>query len=287
MKFKNIVAIIVIVAGLIGSYYIINGLDFLPSLEVNINNSGTKDKNNSDQKLSYESPVQSPIKWLKDSIDNNSGSSTDDQNKNSDNLTGYIAKSLFGQMKSADSSGINPLSVLDPNNKDGQKMMANTLGNLDNPELVFIPTIDEKSLNISSDNSKDAKIDYLNKIGELIQENSLQNLKHKRSADQIISDMKTDCKTFNPDSPNKVVSESAQSFTNSLIKVSVPSDWVSFHKEMIYNLERTSLIYSGLANCSNDLIRGYLAAQELLKLSDEFKKVNESLISKYKEVGMI
>lgn len=288
MKFRTIVAILVVVTGLVGSYYIINGLNFLPSLEVNINNSEIKDKNGTNEKLSYESPVQSPIKWLKDSIDGNSGTSTDGQVINSgDNLTKYIADSLFGQMKSADNKGINPFEILDPKNSDGQKMMASALGNFDNPELVFIPIINEKNLSISSDNSKEAKIKYLNEIGGLIQKSSIENPEGPRSPSQIIDDIKVDCNKFNQNSQNNKISALAKDFAGDLMKLTVPSGWLNFHKQIIYNFERTSLIYAGLANCSNDLIRGYLAAQELLKLSDESKKINNSLIEKYKEVGMM
>lgn len=284
--------VLVIGAGLFGSYLIIrNSVPVVPNGQA-------------EEALSAGKPLaQKPVKWieeatkfLNDPAKNlaNSGSflaesenKSGDASKNPVNLTELVAKTMFGQMRSLDQSDKNPFQGqgFDPNDPQGQQLIQKAIAGIEDPAALFNASVDDKDLKISQDNSKEAKIQYLKAVEEIAKNRRLNDFEYQRTSDQIIKDVNNDC-LGSGSSLNKELAGIYRSVVDDYIRLNVPFDWSDFHKSAIVYFKETNLVYQSLANCSNDPIKGYLAAQALPQLLEDGLKVRNLLNEKYNEAGL-
>ncbi|NCO15551.1 hypothetical protein COW77_02200 [Candidatus Wolfebacteria bacterium CG18_big_fil_WC_8_21_14_2_50_39_7] len=274
--------VLVISAGLIGSYFIIKNP--VPASLPNETND-----------VSALKPlVQNPLKWVENTVksltDNSpveGGTNTKTENKNTTNLTELVAKTMFGQMKILDQGEKNPFQGqgFDSNDPQSQQLIQEALVNIQDPAALFNPSVENKDLKISTDNSLEAKVQYLKIIGDISRKH-LGNSDYQRSAEQIIQEAEQDCLSYRSDSINLRLAASYKNTAQDYLGTSVSSDWTALHKQMITYFKKGNLIYETLGYCSEDPIKGYLAAQELPQFISGAQIIQEALNKKAAEVGL-
>ncbi len=293
----KIAAILLIIgAGLVGSYLIVkNSIPFLSASQIK-NNSGQE---SSDQELLG----QNPIKWLENKANSFTESikdmanlgkpatmGTDNANandENSVNLTEMVAKTMFNKMKNLDQSGQNPFQGqdFDPNDEQSQKLIQEAVASMQGEGNLFNPKIEDKDLKISSDNSKEAKFNYLismqEKIRKYFNDSSLQP-----SEDQLMKNIDRDC-FGGGGSANSKIAEAYNNAANENLNISVPSSWADIHKETILFLKKGNLIFGAIAGCAIDPMKGYLAVQALPQLAGEITATQDALKKKADEDGLL
>ena len=144
MRRLKIAAIVLVMsAGVVGSYLIVSRA--APAINFG------KDLALTNATSSLDSM---PIKWLEkvgdfvkeqevlfnpDASNSEQKTESDLPQQNTTNLTQIVAQSLFGQMKNLDQAGDNPFSAdsFDPNNSENQKLLAETISNLQNKKNIF------------------------------------------------------------------------------------------------------------------------------------------------------
>ena len=143
-------AIFIIIAGLVGSYFIIKSDGGIKLSDEKLKKENISDKFSN---LIEENPIQ----WTKDNfqIENfgdkiqNAGQVAGNKNQPI-NLTEFIAQSSFNQMKFLDQNGENPFEI-DSKNSESRKIIENAIAGIQNPDLIFNPVVDDKDLKISFD----------------------------------------------------------------------------------------------------------------------------------------
>ena len=200
------------------------------------------------------------------------------------NLTEFVAKSSFTQMKNLDQSGKEPFENMDPNDPQNKAFIEKAIAGIGDPSSFFNPTVDEKDLKISQDNSKEAKIQYLKEL-EQITNNHLNNPKYFREIEQIAKDIQTDCLTGGL-SIHKELAQLQRDLLKDNLNLTIPQDWLSLHKDSINYYKKANLIYSALAGCFQDPIKGSLAAQALPQLIKENQIIQNAFYDKWLEMGL-
>ena len=271
-RFRLIAIFFIIGIGLTGSYFIIKNSGSLQEVKPIAGNSGND--------LLAQS---SPIKWVENTAVNKSNGQSA-KAANSYNATDFFAESLFEKLKSSDQVGKDPFISPDPSDLKNQNFIKGVANQLNKETLSFDQTVSDSDLKISADNSKEAKAVYFQAVAE-ITKNRFNDSKYIRSADQIISDIENDCKGSGP-SMNQEVANLYGDLVDDYLNLSTPSDYLSLHKSIIIHFKKSDAVYSALANCFNDPIKGYAAAQELSNLADNTQNIQNVLAKKYKENGL-
>jgi len=279
----KIAAIVLIIsAGLVGSYFIIkNSTSPLPSSQTQGVSALTP-------------PIQNPLKWVENTVkslaDNflvERGANIKTENEDTVNLTELVAQAMFNKMRSLDEEGKNPFEGqgFDLNDPKNQKLLQETVASIRDPSTIFNPKIEDKNLKISSDNSKEAKLVYLNSMQKIGQE-YFSDPSFQREAEQIMKDIQLDCLGSGNTINSKMASAYNDIATNYL-NISVPSDWSNLHKELITHFKKGYLIFEAITNCVKDPIKGYVAAETLFQFGYENQIVREALKRKLVEVGLL
>jgi len=268
--------ILIISAGLVGSYFIVKKAS--PPIS---------DREDVSPLNETDSLFQKPIQWvekLKDFVNKQEEEPQNPAPEDSLNLTKMVAGSLFGRMKNLDQSSKNPFEGqgIDINDPENQKLIEEAVADITDP---FNPKIENKNLKISGDNSKEAKLNYLKSIQEIGQK-YFGNPGFKRDSDQLIKDIQLDCLGSGNTINSKIASAYNDIATNYL-NISVPSDWSDLHKELITHFKKGYLIFEAIANCYKDPIKGYVAAETLFQFGYENQIVREALKKKLVEVGLL
>lgn len=288
MKPKSIAAIVLVIgAGVFASYLVFK--NSLPEI------TSATDANNPQKSALGNVSGQVPIQWINKigssiaNIADSSSSVTTGVNannsfggSNNQNLTQSLAQSLFNQMQSQDQSGKQPLQQFNPADPTNQQFIAQATNSL-SPDYFFNQNVNASDLKVSNDNSKQAKMNYMDSI-KTISSNRFNDPKYIRSADQVESDIQLDCFGGSGTSGNQALADVYKNLVGDYLNLPVPSDWLDLHREIISSLKASNAIYQALANCSTDPVRGYLAAKSLPQLFDEAKAVQDLLAQKYNEI---
>ncbi|MCL4437646.1 hypothetical protein M1513_01235 [Patescibacteria group bacterium] len=270
MERTKIAAIVfVISAGIIASYMILK-------------NSAPKydsTKNGLTEENSTSSASQNPIKWLSKTIkDSGIGNLTGELKslfaseeekislpENIDfeniNLTEFVAKSSFTQMKNLDQSGQDPFSI-DPNDPASKEFIEKAIAGIQNPAALFNPTVSDSELNISRDNSKEARKEYLAKAGQIILEKAKYDVANREKA---IGDFSNN---LNVSGINSIVNTYAK-YIDNFINMKTPSVYLDLHKRYIVFLKKSKMIYQGMADYGKDPIKASLSIQLIPDLLNE------------------
>lgn len=269
-------AVFIIIAGLVGSYFIIKS-GIITNPEIKLSNKELK-KENIANLIS-----ENPIKWIKETKDNfqkidavSAGKQVENFNdKNqSVNLTEFIAQSSFNQMKILDQGGKNPFDNLSSNNSESRKIIENTIAGIKNPDLIFNPVINDKDLKISSDNSKEVQFNYFKKIQQI--NNDFIDPKYQRSAMQIVNDINSDC-LGNGSDMNLKIANRYKNLSNIYLNLIIPSIQLDIHKKMIIYYKKSELVYRAIADCKKDPVKGYLAVQVMPQLESQSFEIQSFL----------
>lgn len=278
--------ILVISAGLLGSYWIIKDAKKADSetagfsLENAIKPGGTLFK--------Y---IEKATQDIQGAIPNNGATSTialdnalPANAENSSNLTEMIAKIVAGKIIEKNKSGLAKTEtgepkLLMPDEKVLLQELTNQLANLNTGSLNLNQPINEVDLKISKNNSKEAQIKYIESIGKIsktnfgkLDKNILDSLKETT----IIGD------TY---SLQKAV-EAYKSTIDNYLELEIPSDWLNFHKQAITHFQNAVVVYGALADFQNDPIKAHLAIEIVEQLITNAQSIQNQLNQKIKEIGL-
>jgi len=272
--------ILVIGAGIVGSYLIVKN-PAAPLLPEQIE---------SDSAQNFL--IKNPIKWIENAVANlnnigneDSGAAKTTDNEDANNLTRLVAKAMFGKMRGLDEAGKNPFTEqgFNLNDEENQKLIQEIMAGIEESSGLFNPQAENKDLKISSDNSKEAKINYLNASGRIWQKH-FSNPAFPRSDEQMVRDFDLNClgggKTVNSE-----VAGAYRNIAADYLNLNIPSDWLVIHKETIVYVKKGHLIFEAIAGCAADPIKGYLAGKALPEFATETKIIQKKLKEKVTEVG--
>jgi len=268
--------ILIISAGLVGSYFIVKKAS--PPIS---------DREDVSPLNETDSLFQKPIQWvekLKDFVNKQEEEPQNPAPEDSLNLTKMVAGSLFGRMKNLDQSSKNPFEGqgIDINDPENQKLIEEAVADITDP---FNPKIENKNLKISGDNSKEAKLNYLKSIQEIGQK-YFGNPGFKRDSDQLIKDINQDC-LGNGNTVNSKIAIAYNDIATNYLNINVPSDWLDIHRTVIIYTKRGHLIFKALANCAMDPIKGWLAMKTLPQFASESQIIQEVLKKKAAEISLL
>ncbi len=246
-------------------------------------------------KRRMDSFVKAPLKWTSTSgaaagavkpalSDINSA-----EGAGSVNLTDLVASSMFSKMASMDPTSLQSAkataSLSSQNEKTIKDILENSLGASSSAGGIFRVEIAKKDLKISNDNSKEAKLIYLNLMQSIFDKSQITSPKYNKTPEQAANDVNNDCFVGGRISDNKIISGIYENLAGEYLNVPVPSDWADTHIKIISFLKILSLAYDGLADCYNDPIKGYLAINTLSSMGSQIKDISNLLYKEGKEVG--
>lgn len=280
-------AIFVIVAGLIGAYFIINnGVGIKSSGEkskedLSGNSAGLTDKNPIQwlnnlvfkNKESKESGGESKIAGIKNELSAN-------KDLSSVNLTELIANSTFNQMKMLDQSENDPFGNLDPQSSESKKFIEEAMAQIgDSSSLLGDYQINDKDLKISSDNSFLKKADYLMATGKIIYNNYANNLYPNpvKILEKLILGNTVDAEK---------AADIYQNVFNAFLKTETPSDWLDMHKRYLTLLKKLENLYRGLTVFKQDPVKADLLVQMIPDMLRAEAEIQQEYFKKEQEMGI-
>jgi len=278
-KFISAKAVFIIIAGLVGAYFIVkSGAGIKPD----------NAKSNDGFAGNFINLTgKNPLQWVKDNFQKIKAIPTDRQAENFNNsqvadqinLTEFVAQSMFTQMKDLDSRGIDPSSGFDPKSQEGQELIKQTLAKISDPLLLLENYfINDKDLKISSDNSSQKKIIYLEATVNIIYNNS--NSLYKNPIKVLESLIVGDISNANK------LADTYQNIFNGFSNTEVPSDWLALHKRYLVLLKKFENLYRGITVFKQDPIRADLLVQMIPDMADEEVKIQQEYFEKEKALGI-
>lgn len=290
MKPVKIAAIVLVAgAGVLGSYFTIKDAFFSAeskSIGASIAENAPK---------LPELPAQ-PFAWaerLKEFVDEagvvndgNPSTGSGQASGSETNLTRIVAQSLFGRMQALDQSGEQaPFSTIDPNDAESKKLLEQAVASVGDPGALFAVTAEDAVARVSDDTSIGAKKQYLEELAESasMRTDSLPKI----SMEQLFGAITGDCVAgTNKDSMNRKFANSYRLLRADYQKISVPKDWLAFHKSALTHYRRAELVFGALADCFNDPVRGQIASQALSDVLTRAGDIQISYMQKRQDVGL-
>ncbi len=202
------------------------------------------------------------------------------KNKNQPvNLTEFVAKSMFSQMKDFDQKGIDPSSGFNPQSSEGQELIKKTLAKISDPSLLIENySVDEKDLKISSDNYSLRKAIYLEATGRIIYNNS--NSLYKNPIKVLEGLILGDASNANK------LADTYQNIFNGFLNTEVPSDWLDLHKRYLVLLKKFENLYRGTTVFVQDPIKADLLVQMIPDMISAEFKIYQEYLEKEKILGI-
>ena len=271
---KIVVIVFILSAGIIASYAILKN----SALKIDLTKSGLTEEN------AESSISQNPIKWLGRTVaklnDFVSGKESDETKislpQNIDfeniNLTEFVAKSSFTQMKNLDQSGQDPFEI-DPNDPANKEFIEKAVAGIGDPSSFFNPTVDDKDLKISQDNSKEAKTRYFDAIGKVM----LENINSDYRNPMIV--MQNFANNYDVSGIKRII-DAYSKMLNGVISTEVPSDYLEIHKRYIVFLKRAKMVYSVIANYDKDPVKATLSAKLIIGIAEADLAIKEEYAEK-------
>ncbi len=277
---KIAAVVLIIFAGVIGAYIIIN----TPNLS-SVSNTGVSSENEDNQLKPSVEWFDRSQSFISDKLSDLGSFFADTKNTvaqsvdNPSDATKQVSTYIFNKLKNLDEQGQNPFQNLDLNNlsdSESQKLIEDAVNSIQNPMLLSVSTIDNSQLKILLNNSKEAKTTYLENIQKITKER-FSDPKYQRTSEQLINNINNDCFIGEQNSLNREFSKLYGNLVNDYLGLAVPSDWVDIHKKMIIYFKKANLVYRDLADCFKDPIRGYVALWALPQLIREGQEIQTSL----------
>jgi len=260
--FRIVSTFFVIGSGIVIAYFIVNNSAPVSSLIT------AKQPQNTSSTNEYKPPFD----WLEKVV---SSGSSDISPQN--NLTAALGKTLVDQIKTAPDilnyqTGKLPTTDI---NSMSEKLLGDFFNN---NQLDLILSVSDANLNVSQDNSKEAKIKYLKEIDEITQ---------KDFGDFDRNYLGVAYATYGENNPSYAgrLADIYKNLANDLSVLPVPFDWVDVHKGTILHYKNSEIVYRAMANYSQDPIKGYLALEMVDGLVSSAEQIQSALINKVKEMS--
>lgn len=262
-KFRSTAVIFILLAGIAASYFIVkNSMPASGSASISANELNDKINQGIQEikdKLSNQPLAENPIQWLT----NNAPSDSVD-----DNFTQTIGQGVFDQIQSTDLSGQASADVSASADAVIQQKLS---------DLNLISDISNSGLKISQDNSKEAKIKYIEGTFT-INEKDMAGV--DKSYWEAISSVFKDLDT----APVLKLADIYKNLANDYSNLAVPSDWLNTHKAMIIHLRNSEIVFRAMADYPNDPVKGYAAFELFNGLLDNYNQIQSAFNDKIKEI---
>ncbi len=255
---KIIIVILILATGLVSSYLIVK------NSKLAISDKPIKNSEN----LNNAPIAENPIQWMENA--------TSSKNSSENNLTENISQDILDQIKSGDL-----LNQNDQNFASGIDLISGNLAPniLKNNQIDFnlISSISNTELKISQDNSREAKVKYLEATIEI---NKKDFAGFNKSYFGVILDVfqKLDSSSATQ------LADIYKNLANDYLNLNVPADWVNIHKDIIIYYKNAEIVYRAMANYSNDPIKGYLALETVNGLVEKVDQLQNTIIKKAQEI---
>lgn len=270
MKFIKSASIILIIgAGLIGSYWIIKDVKQTTSETAGFS-------------FSLENAVKpggTLFQYIEKTVQQFTGDNSGLNNIPDDsfNLTKSISQNIFQQIQSTGLPVATEDNVLSADvNLTTNNLVGNVIKN-NLPQLNFISHIDSSKIKISQDNSREAQIKYLDTIQVLNKKNTVGFDKHYL---EVIIDVFQKLNMSSAVELANVYKDLADDYLN----LEVPSDLLSIHQSVIVFYKNSETVYRAMSDYINDPIKGYMALEMVEGLLDELVKIQNIFNEKIKEI---
>lgn len=203
------------------------------------------------------------------------------------NITRMVAQSMFLKMRQMDQSGENPFGELDTSDPDTRAMIEDTIRDI--PDTIFKTAIDTSELKITTDNSRSAKVRYIEGIGRITK-------KYFSGADigrftigstqELIDNVEKDCFGEGPSTKNAEISKAYEEVFREYKNMTVPSSYIALHKLMLGYFRELSDIYGAFGMCKEDPIRAYVGIDRLPDVYAKAPDIQNMLNEKASELGL-
>lgn len=270
LKLSGIFLVAVVL--LIGSWFISKPSLTIPSTAPKTSLKETLFGNNGENLLNNFS-IDNLKNLVKSQTSNLSATSTEDQN-----LTDQLGKTMASNILGATSDLLNYKSG---ESSPEQQQITNTLANQLKDQNYFSldQPINDQSLKITSFNSVSTKKQYLEDLGNTIQ-------KCFNGFNKNVTDILKDAFEKGDVSSAKKLSEIYQCSYDGLIKITVPSEWLGLHKDLLIYYQNAKIIYTAIGDYQNDPLKAYLALNEITNLINSVEQNQTLLNIKAKSIGL-
>lgn len=247
---RTTAVILIILAGAIGSYFILKNLE-----QAGISNSSAKIS-----ELSKAILNKNPIQWVERAKERvaTAVNSISEQSSNQDaaksvNLTDLVSQSMFGGMQGFLQSE-NASTTFNPNDPKSQEAIQNAINNIKDPFVGYDLFVDEKVIKISQDNSLQNKKIYLNAVLMIVAQNQTDAYKNPTKA--------VDNAVLSGDASGlQQLANTYKNLSIGFMNLSVPSDWLGLHERYLKFVKKAEAVYSGIAGAQDDPVRASLFVQ--------------------------
>lgn len=248
---KNTAVVLVILAGAIGSYFILKN-----SGPVTASGENSKISGLTDQILS-----KNPIQWIEkakeqiSSIGTASGNSSNGEISSQQiNLTALVASQMFGGMQGIIQNG-DDSTAFDSNDPKNKEAIQNAINGIQDPLSYYDLSINEKAINIFQGDSEQGKMNYLEGVSVIFVQSDKIAV-YKKPTDAV------DKAILLGDSSglNKLVG-TYQDLFNGFMNLSVPPTQLELHKKYLRFFKKAEVVYSGISDFQNDPVKASLFFQ--------------------------
>lgn len=269
---KISVIILVLAAGLAGSYFIIENSAPAADIKQEITEKDGKP------------PIENPIQWVEENVKdvlskmgelNQLGLSDkptlDIQPEN--NFTQAFSQMIFEQIKSKNEQGLTEkdgqTAIFAPNEETiSQEWLDKflTVNSSDNSSGPYHPKVNEKKFKISQDVSPVKQIQYIKNLESISQ-------KHFAGFNKTSNDVLNEIAEKKDSSSAIQLANIYKTIADDSYQVVIPSNWVDFHKALLSHFYSAQSLWDSIANFENDPLRAYLAAQFTSNLEESAKGI--------------
>ncbi len=255
---RNTAVILVILAGIAGSYFILKNPDSGVALG----------ENGKISELTNQILSKNPIQWIEKAKEQISsvgamlGNSSINASSQQINLTGLVVGQALGDMQNMIQSGDNS-TAFDPNDPKNKEAIQNAISGIQDPLSYYDLSINEKAINISQGDPKQSLMNYLEGISVVFSQSDKVSA-YKRPTDAV------DKAILSGDYSglNKLV-ETYQNLFNGFIRLSVPSAQLELHKKYLRFFKKAEVVYSGINDFQSDPIKASLFFQMVPDIINE------------------
>ncbi len=265
---KIMAAILITIAGLAGSYLIINPFqkdsvsDLASQTETN-----NKDNKNLDNGEFNQDIISTQFEEETPELN--------EENVLSDNLTEKFTASVFERIEPSEISDKNDAIKLFSELKS--ENLLNDIFKNTQSDFNLISDIEEGGIKISQDNSREAKIQYLKAIEEITEKDFGD---FRKNYTEVILDSFQKLDSFSASRLAGIYKNLAGDY----LRLSVPPDFADIHKRTIIYFKNAEIVYKAMSEYQDDPVKGYLALEMIDKLVAEIEQIQIVLEEKVKKI---
>mgnify|MGYP001620090381 CR=1 FL=1 len=230
-------------------------------------------------KNTQEKSLQKPSSLLSNNLDNNSKplkNRQSEENVNGGNITQNLSLSFFDELKSKVNLNQDPEVLSNGIESASGEIFVKVLESA-RKDFEFFNDVSDSVLKISNDNSKETKISYLKNIDEITKKNF-------KGFDKVYLEVIVDTYQKTDSSSASQLAEIYKNMANDYLNLSIPSEFVDFHKNAVVYYKNAEKIYLAMANYKNDPIKGYMALEVINGLLDSGYEIQNSAIEMAKQI---